>query len=104
MGRPNATVRMRIEPPDCSDIVKIKNTTRTSRSRLLISNVIGGQLGFLPNMIQPPLLDYIHFNPVKHGFVEHPAEWPHSSFCRYVAWRAVPGGVDGRQRRAAAVG
>jgi putative transposase len=30
-------------------------------------------------------MDYIHFNPVKHGFVEHPAEWPHSSFRRCVA-------------------
>jgi putative transposase len=25
-------------------------------------------------------LDYVHFNPVKHGLVEQPAEWPHSSF------------------------
>jgi putative transposase len=30
-------------------------------------------------------LDYIHFNPVKHGLVEHPAEWPHSFFRRCVA-------------------
>ncbi len=29
-------------------------------------------------------VDYIHFNPVKHGFVEHPAEWPFSSFRRCV--------------------
>jgi len=26
------------------------------------------------------LAHYIHFNPVKDGFVSHPAEWPHSSF------------------------
>jgi hypothetical protein len=37
---------MRIEPPDSSDIVKIENTTQTSRSRFLISNVTGHQLGF----------------------------------------------------------
>jgi REP-associated tyrosine transposase len=24
--------------------------------------------------------DYIHFNPVKHRLVEHPADWPFSSF------------------------
>jgi putative transposase len=24
-------------------------------------------------------MDYIHYNPVKHGFVESPIEWPHSS-------------------------
>jgi putative transposase len=27
-------------------------------------------------------IDYIHFNPVKHGHVEHVADWPHSSFHR----------------------
>jgi hypothetical protein len=35
-------------------------------------------------------LDYIHFNPVKHGLVEHPAEWPHSSFRRCVAGGLYP--------------
>ena len=29
-------------------------------------------------------LDYIHFNPVKHGLVSHPAEWPWSSLPRYI--------------------
>jgi putative transposase len=32
----------------------------------------------------------VHFNPVKHGLVEHPAEWPHSSFCRCVAGGLYP--------------
>jgi putative transposase len=27
-------------------------------------------------------VDYIHFNPVKHGHVEHAAAWPYSSFHR----------------------
>ena len=43
-------------------------------------------------------LDYIHFNPVKHGLVEHPAAWPHSSFRRCVAGGLYPaewmGGSD----------
>ena len=30
-------------------------------------------------------MDYTHFNPVKHGLVAHPADWPHSSFRRCVA-------------------
>jgi len=30
-------------------------------------------------------MDYTHFNPVKHGLVEHPADWPHSSFRRCAA-------------------
>jgi putative transposase len=25
-------------------------------------------------------MDYIHYNPVKHGYVETPGAWPHSSF------------------------
>ena len=30
-------------------------------------------------------MDYVHFNPVKHGLAMHPAEWPFSSFRRCVA-------------------
>jgi putative transposase len=29
-------------------------------------------------------MDYIHFNPVKHGLVAHVADWPYSSFHRAV--------------------
>jgi len=29
-------------------------------------------------------LDYIHFNPVKHGQAASPREWPYSSFSRFV--------------------
>ncbi len=29
-------------------------------------------------------IDYIHYNPVKHGYVQFPNEWPYSSFHRYV--------------------
>uniref|UniRef100_A0A7V4GAD6 Transposase n=1 Tax=Desulfobacca acetoxidans TaxID=60893 RepID=A0A7V4GAD6_9BACT len=29
-------------------------------------------------------LNYIHFNPVKHGLVKSPAQWPYSSFQEYV--------------------
>ena len=28
--------------------------------------------------------DYIHYNPVKHGLVPSPKDWPYSSFHRYV--------------------
>ena len=30
-------------------------------------------------------MDYIHFNPVKHGLVMRVADWPFSSFHRYAA-------------------
>ncbi len=29
-------------------------------------------------------MDYIHYNPVKHGHARSPGEWPHSSFKRCV--------------------
>jgi putative transposase len=29
-------------------------------------------------------LDYIHFNPVKHGLVSRVSDWPHSTFHEYV--------------------
>jgi len=35
-------------------------------------------------------MDYIHFNPVKHGLVRDPAAWPHSSFRRAVAMGFYP--------------
>jgi len=35
-------------------------------------------------------MDYVHFNPVKHRYVSHPAEWPFSSFRRCVAAGLYP--------------
>ncbi|MCX5658633.1 MAG: transposase [Planctomycetota bacterium] len=29
-------------------------------------------------------VDYIHYNPVKHGYVKRAIDWPHSSFHDYV--------------------
>lgn len=35
-------------------------------------------------------VDYIHINPMKHGCVECVADWPYSSFHRYVAAGIYP--------------
>lgn len=35
-------------------------------------------------------VDYIHINPVKHGHVVRTADWPHSSFQRYVEHGWLP--------------
>jgi len=40
-------------------------------------------------------MDYIHFNPVKHGLVADAADWPYSSFHRCVANGLYPVGWDG---------
>jgi putative transposase len=43
-------------------------------------------------------MDYVHFNPVKHGLVQRAADWPHSTFRRLVErgvypadWAGSPG-------------
>jgi putative transposase len=47
-------------------------------------------------------MDYTRFNPVKHGLVAHPADWPHSSFRRCAASGMYPadwrGGSDEPQQ------
>ena len=35
-------------------------------------------------------LNYIHYNPVKHGLVARVADWPYSSFHRYVERDQLP--------------
>jgi putative transposase len=35
-------------------------------------------------------VDYIHFNPVKHGYVAKVCDWPHSSFHRFVTEGILP--------------
>jgi putative transposase len=29
-------------------------------------------------------VDYIHYNPVKHGWVDHPEDWPHSTLHAFI--------------------
>jgi putative transposase len=40
-------------------------------------------------------MDYVHFNPVKHGYVAHPGDWPYSSFRRCVEAGLYPIGWSG---------
>lgn len=35
-------------------------------------------------------VDYIHYNPVKHGYVTRPLDWSHSSIHRYIQSGLVP--------------
>jgi putative transposase len=43
-------------------------------------------------------VDYIHYNPVKHGLVNRVADWPFSSFHRYVAEGILPADRAGEAR------
>jgi putative transposase len=49
-------------------------------------------------------MDYRRFNPVKHGLVEHPADWPHSSFRRCVDGGLYPDGWRGGSDKPQATG
>ncbi len=35
-------------------------------------------------------IDYLHYNPVKHGLTVNVSDWPHSSFHRYVKTGLLP--------------
>ena len=37
-------------------------------------------------------MDYIHYNPVKHGYTDDPAAWPYSSFARWMGRGYYPPG------------
>ena len=51
-------------------------------------------------------IDYIHFNPVKHGYVVRAHDWPYSSLHRFVRDGVVPArwGEDSGQRAQDACG
>ncbi len=88
-------------PPDDSDYalrwasIKRRFSLRLPR-RELLSDVRKrrGERGiwqrrFWEHLIRDDLdfqrhVDYIHFNPVKHGHVTRVADWPYSTFHRYV--------------------
>ena len=40
-------------------------------------------------------MDYVHFNPVKHGLVTQVADWPYSTFHRSVALGLYPAAWSG---------
>ena len=43
-------------------------------------------------------VDYIHFNPVKHGYVSTAVEWPHSTFQQFVVQNIYPMDWGGRRK------
>jgi putative transposase len=45
-------------------------------------------------------VDYIHFNPIKHGLVPRVRDWPHSSFHRYVREGLLPDDWAGSSAKA----
>jgi putative transposase len=63
--------------------------TQVSRSRQKKKEQTIWQRRFWEHLIRDELdfanhMDYIHYNPVKHGLVTAPKDWEYSSFHRYV--------------------
>ena len=61
-----------------------RSTTRIAKGERAVwqrrfwEHVIRDEIDFARHM------DYIHINPVKHGLVHHLANWPYSSFHRFI--------------------
>ena len=58
---------------------RVKNRRRGVWQRYFWEHVIQDEKDFQAHF------DYIHWNPVKHGYVKCPIDWQHSSFHRWVA-------------------
>ena len=68
---------------------KIEIDTPQSESRIKRNEAAIWQRRFWEHVIRDERdyerhADYIHYNPVKHGYVTKVADWPYSSFARYV--------------------
>lgn len=69
--------------------LKTNHAPQRNESRLLKSEQAVWQRRFWEHVIRDDAdfnnhLDYIHLNPVHHGFVSAPSDWPHSSFHKLV--------------------
>lgn len=57
---------------------KVKRYEKGIWQRRFFEHQIRDEADFVKHM------DYLHYNPVKHGLVETVSDWPYSSFHRYV--------------------
>jgi len=66
-----------------------RSATTTSVSRIKHRDAAIWQRRFYEHQIRDELdferhVDYVHFNPVRHGHAASAADWPYSTFHRYV--------------------
>ena len=54
-----------------------------------------GAIGIAPFACLAEHVDYIHYNPVKHGWVARAADWPHSTLHEYIKRGMVNRDWDG---------
>ncbi len=81
--------------PETTNISKLlqsiqRNYTRNYKDTYHIDTPLNlWQRGFWDHVIRDEQdfinhFHYIHYNPVKHGYVTRPEDWPHSSYGEYV--------------------
>ncbi|MFQ5400056.1 MAG: transposase [Anaerolineae bacterium] len=89
----HAHLQMRVgETTDISKVmhsIKRNYTLNYKKARGINGRVTHWQPGFWDHVIRDERdyknhLDYIHHNPVKHGYVTRPEDYPHSSYMEYV--------------------
>jgi len=73
----------------------VEHDATLSKSKILRKESVVWQRRFWEHQIRDDLdlqrhMDYIHFNPVKHGHVARVADWPYSTFHRYVQQGIYP--------------
>ncbi|MBS0581936.1 MAG: transposase [Proteobacteria bacterium] len=73
-----------IEPEEQISASRLRRRERGIWQRRYYEHVIRDEADFSRHV------DYIHWNPVKHGWVERVADWPHSSFHQYVRQGWLP--------------
>ncbi|MGB7755396.1 MAG: transposase [Salinisphaera sp.] len=76
-------------PPDDQDYSRRWRLVKTHVSKRIATAAPIWQSRFWEHTIRDETdfarhMDYIHYNPVKHGLVATPADWPHSSFAHCV--------------------
>ena len=72
--------------------VRIKRGERDIWQRRYFDNLIRDEADFQAH------LNYIHYNPMKHGYVKQVKDWPYSTYSRWVERGFYPlnwAGIDG---------
>ncbi len=78
------SVAVNYERPDWRNASRIERRESTIWQRRFWEHQIRNEADFAAHM------DYVHFNPVKHGLVTQVQDWPHSTFHRWVAQGIYP--------------
>lgn len=90
-----------IRPTGASTFSKIMLSLKSNFTKQYKANIgVQGSMKFWQKRFRDHLIrdeidfarhiDYIHYNPVKHGLVTRPEDWPHSSFLDWKEKEAYP--------------